>query len=309
MPELRRAARSEALFAKLFGNNFSLFAGLAAGFSLVFAWFVFARQPKDNEIAVCVFAAFAALCALGWKRRLYAALLSLAVGGLVAAKPFLRPIVDYEYGYTFDPTSETALYFVIPGMLLVALGVAVVLRIRPTRFKTDLALLKPRPLASLGVGVGLPLFAGRTNSDLFEKYGAHLDALPRPVPLRPASERRPRARLHPVDVLARHVRAAPRDPPRGAEGVHRDGRLRPRAAVRGHLGHVPSQAALRRRERIVAHKAVDYDDAEAWDLDFWVAMTPQERLSALVAIRRDVEKVLAAREVAGKTGGHRGSDT
>lgn len=54
------------------------------------------------------------------------------------------------------------------------------------------------------------------------------------------------------------------------------------------------RTALRRR-RMVAHVARSYDEAEAWDLDFWLAMTPQERLSALVAIRRDVEKVLASR--------------
>jgi hypothetical protein len=64
-----------------------------------------------------------------------------------------------------------------------------------------------------------------------------------------------------------------------------------------------------RRERIVAHRAADYDDAERWDLDFWLAMSPQERLSALVAIRRDVEKVLAARARAQDGGGHRGSDS
>ena len=68
------------------------------------------------------------------------------------------------------------------------------------------------------------------------------------------------------------------------------------------------ERARARRARIVAHRAADYDDAERWDLDFWLAMTPQERLSALVAIRRDVEKVLAAR-AAGDAGGRRGSDT
>jgi hypothetical protein len=50
-----------------------------------------------------------------------------------------------------------------------------------------------------------------------------------------------------------------------------------------------------RRRRMIAHRAVDYDDAERWDLEFWLSMTPQERLSALVAIRRDVEKVRAGR--------------
>jgi hypothetical protein len=50
-----------------------------------------------------------------------------------------------------------------------------------------------------------------------------------------------------------------------------------------------------RRKRMVAHVARDHDEAEAWDLDFWLAMTPQERLSVLVAIRRDVDKVMASR--------------
>ena len=46
---------------------------------------------------------------------------------------------------------------------------------------------------------------------------------------------------------------------------------------------------------MVAHRAVSFEDAEAWDLDFWQSMTPEERLSAFVAIRRDVEVVEAAR--------------
>jgi hypothetical protein len=50
-----------------------------------------------------------------------------------------------------------------------------------------------------------------------------------------------------------------------------------------------------RRKRIVAHVARSHEEAEAWDLDFWLSLTPQQRLSALVAIRRDVDKVLAAR--------------
>jgi hypothetical protein len=69
------------------------------------------------------------------------------------------------------------------------------------------------------------------------------------------------------------------------------------------------ERARSRRERIVAHRATDYADAERWDLDFWLAMTPQERLSALVAIRRDVDKVLAARAHADDGGGRRGRDT
>lgn len=51
-----------------------------------------------------------------------------------------------------------------------------------------------------------------------------------------------------------------------------------------------------RRKRMVTHVATSFEDAEAWDLDFWQSRTPEERLSALVAIRRDVEVVEAARD-------------
>ena len=55
------------------------------------------------------------------------------------------------------------------------------------------------------------------------------------------------------------------------------------------------QHTAERRKRIVAHLAQSYEEAEDWDLEYWQKMSPQERLSALVAIRRDVDKVLAAR--------------
>ncbi len=56
----------------------------------------------------------------------------------------------------------------------------------------------------------------------------------------------------------------------------------------------------RRRELLVGHLASSYADAEAWDLAFWQSQTPEARLSALVAIRRDVEMVEAAREAGGR---------
>jgi hypothetical protein len=53
--------------------------------------------------------------------------------------------------------------------------------------------------------------------------------------------------------------------------------------------------SLERRKRMVAHRATSFADAEAWDLHYWQTRTPEERLSALVAIHRDVEMVEAAR--------------
>ena len=53
-----------------------------------------------------------------------------------------------------------------------------------------------------------------------------------------------------------------------------------------------------RRERMVVHRATSFEDAAAWDLEFWQSQSPEDRLSALVAIRREVEFVDAAREAA-----------
>jgi hypothetical protein len=51
-----------------------------------------------------------------------------------------------------------------------------------------------------------------------------------------------------------------------------------------------------RKKRIVAYRAADFEDARKWDLEYWQQKTPEERLSALVAIRKDVEKVNRARK-------------
>jgi hypothetical protein len=55
------------------------------------------------------------------------------------------------------------------------------------------------------------------------------------------------------------------------------------------------ERSLERRKRMLANRATSFEEAETWDLDFWQQRTPEERLSALVAIRREVELVAAAR--------------
>lgn len=60
-----------------------------------------------------------------------------------------------------------------------------------------------------------------------------------------------------------------------------------------------AERAAERRKRIVVNVAHSHEEAEDWDLEFWQSQTPQERLSALVAIHRDVEMVRAARKAAG----------
>ncbi len=51
------------------------------------------------------------------------------------------------------------------------------------------------------------------------------------------------------------------------------------------------------------HRTTSFADAEAWDLEYWQRRTPEERLSALVAIRRDVQAVETARTEAASSDG------
>ena len=51
-----------------------------------------------------------------------------------------------------------------------------------------------------------------------------------------------------------------------------------------------------RKRRVVGHCSHGFDEAERWDLEFWQKQTPEARLSALVAIHRDVAKVAAGKE-------------
>jgi hypothetical protein len=46
-----------------------------------------------------------------------------------------------------------------------------------------------------------------------------------------------------------------------------------------------------RRKKIIGNLAQNYEEAEDWDLEFWLKQTAQARLSALVAIRNDIKKV------------------
>jgi len=55
------------------------------------------------------------------------------------------------------------------------------------------------------------------------------------------------------------------------------------------------ERSRKRRKIMETHRTTSQDDAEEWDLDYWQRRTPEERLSALVAIHRDVALVEAAR--------------
>jgi len=55
------------------------------------------------------------------------------------------------------------------------------------------------------------------------------------------------------------------------------------------------QRSALRKKRMIAHRARNFKEAEQWDLLFWQNLSPADRLFALVAIRRDIEKVKTSR--------------
>ena len=63
------------------------------------------------------------------------------------------------------------------------------------------------------------------------------------------------------------------------------------------------ERSRKRRKTMETHRTTSFHDAEEWDLDYWQRRTPEERLSALVAIHRDIALVEAARGDAASRGG------
>lgn len=47
---------------------------------------------------------------------------------------------------------------------------------------------------------------------------------------------------------------------------------------------------------MVANRAQSFQEAEEWDLDFWQSVTPEERLSVMMAIQRDMARGRAERK-------------
>jgi hypothetical protein len=65
-------------------------------------------------------------------------------------------------------------------------------------------------------------------------------------------------------------------------------------STKGNPMGIKERAAVR-KSKIIAHRAANFREAEAWDLEFWQQQSPEQRLSALVAIHRDIDKVVEAR--------------
>ncbi|MBN2340994.1 MAG: hypothetical protein JXR45_05865 [Deltaproteobacteria bacterium] len=65
------------------------------------------------------------------------------------------------------------------------------------------------------------------------------------------------------------------------------------------------ERTVARRSRLISHRAHSFSEAELWDLQYWQSLTPEERLSAHVAILRDVELVKGRSTSREDSDGHR----
>ena len=51
------------------------------------------------------------------------------------------------------------------------------------------------------------------------------------------------------------------------------------------------ERSVQRRKRIVGNVAANHAEAEQWDLDFWQKQGPAMRLSALVDLREELDRI------------------
>jgi hypothetical protein len=145
-----------------------------AGAALVGAWFTFIRLSIYHAPLWPLLGGASAIAALVWKRRLFGGLIALSVGLLTALKPLVRG------NEGIGLFSEANLIYLIPGLLLLALGAASLLGVKPSERKKAVALLRPTAAGAIGlvVGAGLiaALFGGTTNRAILNAEAGFLEA-------------------------------------------------------------------------------------------------------------------------------------
>ncbi len=106
--------------------------------------------------------------------------LVLALTGLATAiKPWVRPIPGYD-GHWFSPTSETGFYYLVPGVIAVAVALLVLASLRIREVGPALRALRPRISVAVALLVGAAggwFFVHPTNAELVEPHRAAIHSL------------------------------------------------------------------------------------------------------------------------------------
>lgn len=125
-------------------------AGLAAGM-LGWAW-----GPDGVRLYVPPVVGMAGVSVLLVRSRgavIAPSLYAMALGAWTAARPILRPIPT-GYGGTFSPTSETALNWILPGVLLAVLGAGLIGHLGGPRLRAHAASARPHGAGLVGFALG-----------------------------------------------------------------------------------------------------------------------------------------------------------
>lgn len=128
----RLIERFDAQVPKLAGAPVIVVLGLASlGWAIGAGSTILATEPDSGELVV-VYGVMAGLLALGWRalgRRAIAIATALLAGLALLTKPWVAPISVEFMGQrsVLSPTSETHLYFVLPGLALIGFAVILVL--------------------------------------------------------------------------------------------------------------------------------------------------------------------------------------
>ncbi|MBP7866527.1 MAG: hypothetical protein KA419_11305 [Acidobacteria bacterium] len=131
------------------------------------------RTPKSEPLPTALLAGLVALLAVTLGNRLLGALFAAWCGLLLASKPWLSPIPS-SLGGTMSPTSETAQYFLVPGILFLVMALLGFLSVRRETVRSLRPLSGTRLLHLLlfagGVALGIWATTGTTRMDLYAKY-------------------------------------------------------------------------------------------------------------------------------------------
>lgn len=151
------AARFDAVIAAASGTVATIGLTLLTGLCAFATTRLLAKVDGGASEAAVVLAIFSAVLTLGWRAArgpALAAAFALTIGIAFVAKPWFAPVSREFMGevHRFSPTSETHLYYVIPGLGLCVLAVALasMIKIRKattaaTKRSEPIKLEPPRP--------------------------------------------------------------------------------------------------------------------------------------------------------------------
>ena len=107
-----------------------LAAASAAG--LVHTFFAYTERSRygDEAIASAILAGVSSVLFAVAGRKLLAVAVAILFGGALVAKPLLFPMISFHTEEVYRLTSETHLNFLVPGGLLLALAVILILTLR-----------------------------------------------------------------------------------------------------------------------------------------------------------------------------------